>query len=657
MILSILKHADGPIKMTMAMQAKFLSRLDLKTLLIALLLALSGLFPFVNRLTDSSALVLALQSPAVTSVQVFCGGDSGFNEHDSIIVSPQPGEHPQFVIPFVKSCTKLRLDLNGPVKDFELLTAEIRTGTGDTIDISSGFEKSRNINDLNRDANASNHFVVTGDDPWIIANGTFGAMTAPHDHTAKGILLLLAVTAFLFILLKWISRLHQGLNSHGNILVVMALALLARVIFWIYTPLPASPESLNAIWPDEATYFVSVQHIIEHGYFSYLASVKSFMVAPGNPSYIAAIYALSHSINVVRFCNLVLSVISIWFIYRIGCALFSRKVALMAALVCSLNSQLITYSASLLTEPLFIFLFLGFIHFFVKALQGTRQQLINAVLASGMLAVAALTRSILMLLPVVLILALAWLVWRNKRTQQPQSPATGNIKVMMVSLLLPVLLIGAVGLKNHHYFGKFGIATGSGAALWLGSRHDTEGDEPPYRGLPYDTTSITTAQFSHLSPEGDAKLVAAAKENIKKDPLNYLRFSLKKPERLLVGNNHAWFYPQSNIFDWYKASAGGVFSLIKLVANIVVATFIAIFAILGAAYYRRSPFVVLALTLPLGYFVMLSVPFLAIQRYGIPASPILALLAFAALPRLKNWHLWSALTLLTIVTVGILRGV
>jgi len=656
MILSILKHAHGLTKMITSLRAKFLSRLDWKTLLIALLLALTGLLPFKNHVTDSSALVITLQSRGPTSVQVFCGAGSGFNERDSITVSPSPGARPVFVVPFIESCTQLRLDLNGPVKDFEISAAEIRTSTGDTVDILSGFEKSRHINDLDRDAHASRHFVVTGDDPWIIANGTFSGLTSPHDHYVKGMLILLLVTGCLYVFIKWIVRLNHGLNSHRNAVVILSLALLVRVVFWINTPLPSSPDLLSAIWPDEASYFVSVNHIIEHGYLSYLTSAKSFMVAPGNPSYIAAIYSISHSINVVRFCNLLLSVVSIWFVYRIGCTLFSQKIALLAAAVCSLHIQLVTYSASLLTEPLFIFLFLGFIHFFIKALQGTRRQLTNAVLASAMLAAASLTRSILMLLPLVLLLPLVWLALRSKSTHQLQMVVGDNAKVMMASLLIPILLIGAIALKNHHYFGKFGIATGSGAALWLGSRSDTDGDEPPYRGLQYNTTSITTAEFSHLSPEGDARLIAAAKENIKKDPLNYLRISLKKPERLLIGNNHAWFFPKTNVIDWYNSSSGEILPLIKIVANIAASSFIAIFSVFGAAYYRRSPLVVLALILPLGYFVILSVPFLAIQRYGIPVIALMALLAFAALPKMRRCHLFAATTLVALVAGGILLG-
>jgi 4-amino-4-deoxy-L-arabinose transferase-like glycosyltransferase len=643
--------------MTMAIQEKLLGRLDLKTLLIAFLLALSGLFPFNDRVTVNSALLLTIQSSAPTSVQVFCDAGTGFNEHDSVIVSPTAGERPLFEIPLVKSCAKLRLDLNGPVKDFEILGAEIRTSAGDTLDVLSGFEKSRTTNDLNRDTQASNRFVVTGADPWLVANGTFTGITSPQQHLVRAVLILLLATGSLYALFKQIIQRSPGLNSHRNILVVLSLALLVRVIYWVMNPLPASPNLLHTAWPDEATYFVPVKHIVEHGYLSYLASVKSFTVAPGNPSYIAAIYSVSQSINVVRFCNLLLSVTSIWLVYRIGCALFSRRAALLAAIVCSLNSQLVTYSATFLTEPLFIFLLLGFVHFFIDALQSTRHQLIKAILASAMLAAASLTRTILLLLPLVLLLPLAWLAWRNKGTQYLQDFKVANVKMMMVSLLIPISFIGAVAIKNHFYFGKFAIATGSGAALWLGSRHDTEGDEPPYRGLQYDTTSITTTAFSHLSPEGDSRLVSAAKENIRKDPLHYLWICLKKPERLLIGNNHAWFFPQSNVKDWYTSSSGEILPLTKIVASIAMASFIAIFGALGAVYNRRAPLVVLTLIIPAGYFLVMSVPFLAIQRYGLPVFPLLALLAFAALPKMRKWHLFSALSLVVAVIAGILLGV
>ncbi|HBJ00737.1 MAG TPA: hypothetical protein DDY89_07440, partial [Lysinibacillus sp.] len=63
-----------------------------------------------------------------------------------------------------------------------------------------------------------------------------------------------------------------------------------------------------------------------------------------------------------------------------------------------------------------------------------------------------------------------------------------------------MIFVGPFFLKNLIAFDRLTLNNGSGAVLYLGSRADTEGDEPPYRGKDYDTYAITSP-YQHLQSE------------------------------------------------------------------------------------------------------------------------------------------------------------
>ena len=122
--------------------------------------------------------------------------------------------------------------------------------------------------------------------------------------------------------------------------------------------------------------------------------------------------------------------------------------------------------------------------------------------------------------------------------------------------------------------------------------------------------------------------------------------NIKKIGRLLVGNNHAWFYPQQNLAD-YSRQNGLTPSLIKA-SNITVAVLVALFGLLGMlqmALRKRNWFLIASIA----YYVGISLPFLVIQRYGLLVYILLTLFAAHAVLELYRSRNFNSLAMMLIM--------
>src|SRR5690606_21750095 len=153
-------------------------------------------------------------------------------------------------------------------------------------------------------------------DPWLVVDGDFTLITQPDRHVLQAVLITITVFSLIFIFLKRCRWARSSLESHGPIILILALAFFLRIDYWVIADLPSSADFVKAVWPDERTYFASASGMIKDGYLNHLTSPVSVMVAPGNTSYIALVYSVFHSIDVVRVFNVILSVITIWLVYR-----------------------------------------------------------------------------------------------------------------------------------------------------------------------------------------------------------------------------------------------------------------------------------------------------------------------------------------------------
>src|SRR5437667_223716 len=78
-----------------------------------------------------------------------------------------------------------------------------------------------------------------------------------------------------------------------------------------------------------------------------------------------------------------------------------------------------------------------------------------------------------------------------------------------------VLAVAPLVAKTDLAAGHAVVATGGGAALYLGADSKTDGDEPYYAGYDYDTSEVTQP-YTHLDIEGDSRLAEAARTAIRR---------------------------------------------------------------------------------------------------------------------------------------------
>ena len=627
--------------------------------LMYVLIAIVVFLYFKNNIVNHSQVNLSLYIDRPESIQIFCDDGYGFSEARSSTITTstaqQNGE--SFNLSLPGTCKRLRLDLGSQGTVVKITTATLVTSSGDKVDIWRKIISPAALNDIKVSEYNQGEFIATANDPYVVLSGDFSTLTTAGYSLVKTLKMLgqLAILIGVAVLIIFLAKKYKlkldGILAyeHTPLIIVVITATLLRITYWNQSNLPFEPSQLGRMWTDEATYFSIAQYIMTHGWRDYFFAEQSVLVAPGNPSYIALMYELTHSINAIRSLNLLLSVLTIVLIYKLGKRLFNKPVGILAAGMLAIHGQLIGYSATLLTEPLFLTLFISGIYYLALILQTQNlpryRYQIYALATSIFLTMAILTRSITMLLPIFLLIAIwtleAYRSWRVGRS------SFVLLKRAALPLLLPIFIVGIVVTKNYIVFDRFMISTGSGAVLWLGSRADTEGDDPPYRGRTYDTAVITYGA-SHLSIQGDKLLMDAGKKNIQQNPLAYAWWNVKKIGRLVVGNNLAWFYPNKNIADWYRASGRNAVVTTNMIFQIALASIIVVYGVIGLLIYRRQKPLSLIITTSVCYLIVFSIPFMTIQRFGLPLVLLLAIPASAVM-----YGAWQANTRLRrIVLIG-----
>jgi 4-amino-4-deoxy-L-arabinose transferase-like glycosyltransferase len=166
------------------------------------------------------------------------------------------------------------------------------------------------------------------------------------------------------------------------------------------------------VW-DEQDYNQLAIRLVTHGDYASATGELVSLRPPLYPAFVASIYAVCglENYQAVRFVQALLSLVTLYLAYRLGVLVSSRRVALVLAAGCCFYPSLLGFNNLLLTETLFTLLLLAFCLTFVTALQ--RQSLGWLAWAGVVLGLAALTRSVVWLLPPLLALFLLW-AWQTR---------------------------------------------------------------------------------------------------------------------------------------------------------------------------------------------------------------------------------------------------
>lgn len=229
-----------------------------------------------------------------------------------------------------------------------------------------------------------------------------------------------------------------------------------------------------AIW-DAKEYDAIATHLIELGEFSVVAGEPISRRPPLYPATVALVYAVAGpaSYTAVRLLQTFLGLLTALLIHHLARELYDERTALLAAALAAVYPTLWGHAYLLLTEVLFTFWLTLGAYLLVRL--ATSERPITAVAAGATLGLAALTRSVLQVLPPVLI---AMLVWPPRRRSWA---AAGLLAVTFALTITPWILrnsrlegrLTPIDTMAEHVFhlgnarfelsglrGKFRLATG-----------------------------------------------------------------------------------------------------------------------------------------------------------------------------------------------------
>lgn len=211
----------------------------------------------------------------------------------------------------------------------------------------------------------------------------------------------------------------------GSILLVGGLL---RVVLWLW--FAGSPPVIG----DEHDYDTLAVNLVRHGGFAFSPGIPISLRPPLYPATVAAVYGLFglENFQAVRLLQAGLSLLNVLLLYRFGTVVSSRRVGLWLAGWYGFYPSMLGFNNLLLTEVLFTFLLCSVCHALVQALR--RESFVHLGLAGVLLGLAALTRSVLWLFPIVLG---AFLLWAWKGHLPRRLLAVGTLIVAFAATVAP----------------------------------------------------------------------------------------------------------------------------------------------------------------------------------------------------------------------------
>jgi 4-amino-4-deoxy-L-arabinose transferase-like glycosyltransferase len=368
---------------------------------------------------------------------------------------------------------------------------------------------------------------------------------------------------------------------------------------------------------------------------------------PGYPLFHALIYHLfgGHP-HLAIVIQIVLSLATIYCVYRITALLFHERAGVLAAALMALDPVSILYSQQLMTETLFAFCLTVSAFFFVKALKAERGYA-DYAWGSFFLATATYTRPVSYYLGVIVPLAffLYWLVTGHR---------TKAVKTFLVVLLIQVICVGGWQVRNYMQSGSAEFSYIKNVQLFyeraagvVAIRDGISIEEARkklssrfYNALPPEAGEWTPTQLAD-------KQASFAIEIIKAHPFIYFGVAVRGAATLMAGpSNMAPLFGLDNIalrsavlsFDfnrfppvvWLAVLSAWAYGL-----GVLVVLYAGIFRFVRQHVWTVE---VLFLLLVTAYLIIVSSGPEAYSRYRTPIIPILCVLSSAGYAKAR----WEA---------------
>jgi 4-amino-4-deoxy-L-arabinose transferase-like glycosyltransferase len=244
-------------------------------------------------------------------------------------------------------------------------------------------------------------------------------------------------------------------------LVIVILALVIRFgASMFFTSLNAEPQK------DERIFTKIAWNLATGNGYSLNGEIPTARRPPAYPLLIAGVFSIfGKSWVAARVVNVIMSAITIWVIYLIGCRLFNKTVGTIAALISAFYPAFIQYSLRLYSDTFFVFILSIVILLFIHIYESP--DTLKMMLVCGVLiGMAILTRSeLLFFIPFVFI----WTYLLYRRFL----PALRAFAIILIPLLL---IVGPWLIRNYIILDGFMVSANLGRVMWGVHNPDTFSD-------------------------------------------------------------------------------------------------------------------------------------------------------------------------------------
>ncbi len=425
-----------------------------------------------------------------------------------------------------------------------------------------------------------------------------------------------------------------------KILAILGLALLLRVLLPVASTLAVGDAGVFS-FPDSRGYFQPAEELLRSGRFAD-NDRPEITRTPGYPIFLVPGIALGRPVLVTILLQVILSLLTVWLVYRIAWLLFENEMAAAAAaFLYSLEPLSILYTSLLLTETLFAALIVAF--FFCLADYFQRRQALGTLVLAGLaLAASVYVRPVSYYLPILATFALLpALLLRFRRWKYAL-----HAVVFLAASFAPV---AAWQVRNKAEVGYGGFSAISDLNLYL---YQAAAVNAKVEGLPFQEAQQRMRSFEghpeHRSWTEAQESVFMRREGLRlilKHPLVYAGIHLRGMVRILFDPGSVDYlklfhsYPRlggilasiedqglvSVLLGLRRSNPLAFWTQLALVVWLALYYLLALFGLFGrscAGLWAKIALVALS-----AYFIAISGGPIGYSRFRHPAMPLLCILA------------------------------
>jgi 4-amino-4-deoxy-L-arabinose transferase-like glycosyltransferase len=399
---------------------------------------------------------------------------------------------------------------------------------------------------------------------------------------------------------------------------------------------------VGALWAtrDLGTEIVDEQHYTQiatsildgHG-FAWGPGRPTSIRPPLYPGLLAVIFSVTGPMNLqpVRVLQILMALATVALVYQLGRRVFNDSIACYAAGIFWLYPSLVFFNFTILTETLFTFLLVAFVLTAVIVVQRPRWG--TALLCGVTLGLAALTRSVLWPLPLVLCPLIALLV---------RAPMATRLAMPALVLAGYAVTVGPWAVRNTKLQHVFTVVDTMGGGNFRMGNYEHTPDERMWAAVELTGEKNWSYALSQEFPgreftEGEKEKWAQKKA---------VEYMLAHPgttaRRAAIKFGDFWGLEREFIAGVQKGMYTPPFWLAMIAAALTIGVYVAIALLGGAGVWLARPEWRTHVILLLPIVAIMGVHMLAFghSRYHLPLMPILILYASALVwtrPRL-SWR-------------------